>query len=76
MEFTTSTEVKCVCKFLMMIMNIFLTLLKTGLEKNIELHAYYLMPNHFHLLVVPRSENNLSKFMQWVMISHVRYTKL
>jgi REP element-mobilizing transposase RayT len=34
------------------IMNIFLTLLKTGLEKeNIELHAYCLMPNHFHLLV-------------------------
>jgi putative transposase len=33
-------------------MNIFLTLLKTGLEKeNIELHAYYLMPNHFHLLI-------------------------
>ncbi|CAC9610811.1 hypothetical protein, partial [uncultured Gammaproteobacteria bacterium] len=33
-EFTTSsTEVICVCKFLMMkvIMNIFLTLLKTGL---------------------------------------------
>ncbi|CAB9543616.1 hypothetical protein BROOK1789C_1078 [Bathymodiolus brooksi thiotrophic gill symbiont] len=46
------------------------------MKKNIELHAYYLMPNHFHLLVVPRSENNLSKFMQWVMISHVRYTKL
>jgi REP element-mobilizing transposase RayT len=37
---------------LLVIMNIFLTLLKTGLEKeNIELHAYYLMPNHFHLLI-------------------------
>ncbi|CAC9568125.1 hypothetical protein [uncultured Gammaproteobacteria bacterium] len=45
-------------------MNIFLTLLKTGLEKeNIELHAYCLMPNHFHLLIVPRDENSLSKFM-------------
>ncbi len=44
----------------------FLTLLKARLKKNIELHAYYLMPNHFHLLIVP----NLSKFMQWV-ISHV-----
>ncbi|CAC9957182.1 hypothetical protein [uncultured Gammaproteobacteria bacterium] len=32
-EFTISTEVKCACKFLMMIMSIFLTLLKTGLEK-------------------------------------------
>jgi putative transposase len=38
-----------------------------------ELHAYYLMPNHFHLLIVPRGENSLSRFMQWVMISHVRY---
>jgi hypothetical protein len=52
-EFTTSsTEVICAYKFLIMkvIMNIFLTLLKTGLEKeNIDLHAYCLMPNHFHL---------------------------
>ncbi|CAC9532133.1 hypothetical protein [uncultured Gammaproteobacteria bacterium] len=31
------------------------------------------MPNHFHLLIVPRGENSLSRFMQWVMISHVRY---
>jgi REP element-mobilizing transposase RayT len=53
MEFTTSsTEVICAYKFLKMIMNIFLTLLKTGLEKeNIGMHAYYLMPNHFHLLI-------------------------
>ncbi|CAC9980956.1 hypothetical protein [uncultured Gammaproteobacteria bacterium] len=28
------------------------------------------MPNHFHLLIVPRGENSLSRFMQWV-ISHV-----
>ncbi|CAC9614062.1 hypothetical protein [uncultured Gammaproteobacteria bacterium] len=48
----------------------FLTLLKARLKKNIELHAYYLMPNHFHLLIVPRGENSLSRFMQWV-ISHV-----
>ncbi|CAC9543260.1 hypothetical protein [uncultured Gammaproteobacteria bacterium] len=41
----------------------FLTLLKTRLEENIELHAYCLTPNHFYLLVVPRSENSLSKFM-------------
>ncbi len=52
----------------------FLKLLKTGLERdNIELHAYCLMPNHFHLLLVPQGENSLSKFMQWVMTSHVRY---
>ncbi|CAC9550380.1 hypothetical protein [uncultured Gammaproteobacteria bacterium] len=43
----------------------FLTLLKIGLEKeNIELYDYCLMSNHFHLLMVPRGENSLSKFMQ------------
>ncbi|KAF3977342.1 MAG: transposase, partial [Methylococcales symbiont of Iophon sp. n. MRB-2018] len=31
------------------------------------------MPNHFHLLLVPQGEKSLSKFMQWVMTSHVRY---
>ncbi len=43
----SSTKAIYACKFLMikMVMNIFLTLLKTGLEKeNIELYAYYLMP--------------------------------
>ncbi len=65
-EFTiSSTESICACKFLIMkmTMNIFLTLLKTRLEENIELHAYCLTPNHFYLLVVPRSEDSLSKFM-------------
>ncbi len=42
-------------------------------RENIELHAYCLMPNHFHLLLVPQGENSLSKFMQWVMTSYVRY---
>ncbi|CAC9952388.1 hypothetical protein [uncultured Gammaproteobacteria bacterium] len=48
MKFTiSSTKAIYACKFLMikMVMNIFLTLLKTGLEKeNIELYAYCLMP--------------------------------
>ena len=52
----------------------FLELLKKGMEReNIELHAYTLMPNHFHLLLVPKAEGSLSRFMQWVMTSHVRY---
>ena len=52
----------------------FLSLLKKASEKvNIEIHAYCLMPNHFHLLLVPKEEKGLSKFMQWVMTSHVRY---
>jgi putative transposase len=52
----------------------FFDLLAKGMQKeSIELHAYTLMPNHFHLLVVPQREGSLSRFMQWVMTSHVRY---
>jgi putative transposase len=52
----------------------FLELLKRGLKKeDVELHTYCLMPNHFHLLLVPRREGSLSRMMQWVMTSHVRY---
>jgi len=31
-----------------------------------------LMPNHFHLLVWPREDGDLSRWMQWLMTSHVR----
>lgn len=52
----------------------FLMLLQKGLKREaIELHAYCLMPNHFHLLLVPLAEGSLSRFMHWVMTSHVRY---
>ncbi|MDA3945833.1 MAG: transposase [Helicobacteraceae bacterium] len=52
----------------------FLGLLKKGLKREqVELHGYCLMPNHFHLLLVPKYEGSLSKMMQWVMTSHVRH---
>lgn len=34
--------------------------------------AYCLMPNHFHLALWPRQEGDLSRFMQWLLTSHVR----
>ncbi|HYA13120.1 MAG TPA: transposase [Syntrophales bacterium] len=34
--------------------------------------AYCLMPNHFHMVLVPERGEYLSKWMQWVMTSHVR----
>jgi putative transposase len=34
--------------------------------------AYCLMSNHFHLLVKPERGEDLSKWMQWLMTSHVR----
>ena len=30
------------------------------------------MPNHFHLVVWPREDGDLSKWMQWLTTSHVR----
>jgi putative transposase len=34
----------------------------------VRLHAYVLMPNHFHLLLQP-GEDNLSRAMQWLGVS-------
>ena len=34
--------------------------------------AYCLMPNHFHLVVWPLGEGDLSDWMQWLLTAHVR----
>jgi putative transposase len=34
--------------------------------------AYCLMPNHFHLAVWPSGDNDLSRWMHWLMTTHVR----
>ncbi len=34
--------------------------------------SYCLMPNHFHMVVWPREDGDLSRWMQWVMTAHVR----
>ena len=31
------------------------------------------MPNHFHLVLKPQNAEDLSKFMQWLLTSYVRY---
>lgn len=38
----------------------------------LELFAYCLMPNHFHLLLRTMQAQDLSRGMQWFMTSHVR----
>lgn len=40
---------------------------------DIELHAYCLMPNHFHLLVKQNSERGIASFMQSIITKYVRY---
>lgn len=34
--------------------------------------AYCLMPNHFHLVLWPFQDGDLSRWMQWLMTAHVR----
>ena len=34
--------------------------------------GYCLMPNHFHLVVRPHGDGDLSRWMQWLMTTHVR----
>jgi putative transposase len=37
-----------------------------------QLTGYCLLPNHFHLLLWPHEDGDLSWWMQWLMTSHVR----
>jgi putative transposase len=51
----------------------FVELLEQAGERHpVGLLAWCLMPNHFHLLVRPEQASDLSKWMQWLMTSHVR----
>jgi putative transposase len=34
--------------------------------------VYALMPNHFHLVLWPRSDGDLSRFMQWLTMTHTQ----
>ncbi len=34
--------------------------------------AYTIMPNHFHILLYPRQDGELSKFMHWLTTTHTR----
>src|SRR5690606_10569756 len=34
--------------------------------------GYCLMPNHFHLVLWPRHDGDLSRWMQWLLTCHVR----
>ena len=34
--------------------------------------GYCLMPNHFHLILWPHHDGDLSRWMQWLLTAHVR----
>jgi REP-associated tyrosine transposase len=47
--------------------------LAEGLERHpVELLTYCLMPHHWHLVVRPKSDDSLGRFMGWVGVTHVR----
>lgn len=39
---------------------------------SVKIFTYCLMPNHFHMVLLPARAEELSKWMQWLMTSHVR----
>ncbi len=58
----------------------FFNLLKNGHLYNFEqgdalvdIGAYCLMPNHFHILITPKEEGGVSKFMQKLTTAYVMY---
>ena len=34
--------------------------------------AYCLMPNHFHLVLYPKNDGDMGKFMQWLTLTHTQ----
>ena len=41
-------------------------------RRTMRVPAYCLMPNHFHLVLWPEHDGDLSRWMQWLMTAHVR----
>src|SRR5262245_14934615 len=51
----------------------FLRLLDEAHERRpMRILSYCLMPNHFHLVLWPRKDGDLSRWMQWLQTTHVR----
>jgi len=41
-------------------------------EVPVEVFGFCLMPNHFHLVVRPQNDGDLSRWMHWLLNTHVR----
>lgn len=51
----------------------FESLLLEGVELiGMRLLAYCIMPNHWHLVLYPRKDGDMSEFMRWITTTHVR----
>ncbi len=47
-------------------------LAEASARHDMRLLAYCLMPNHFHLLLWPRGDGDLSAFMRWLTVTHTQ----
>jgi putative transposase len=47
-------------------------IVEAGRRRPMRVIAYCLMPNHFHLVLWPRGDGDLSTWMQWLTTAHVR----
>src|SRR5579871_6302201 len=45
---------------------------RAGERVPVRLLAYCLLPNHFHLVLWPRADGELSDYMMWLLTAHVR----
>ena len=51
----------------------FVALLEQASQRHpMRLLAYCLMPSHFHLVLWPQADGDLSRWMQWLLTAHVR----
>jgi putative transposase len=51
----------------------FLRILRDGAERQpMRLLAYCLMPNHWHLVLWPYRDGDLSEYLRWVTVTHVQ----
>jgi putative transposase len=52
---------------------LFESILHDAVEKySMRVLAYCIMPNHFHLVLQPRKNGDLQKFMQWLTLTHTQ----
>ena len=52
---------------------LFESVLEEAEEKfSMRILAYCLMPNHFHLVLYPRNDGDMGKFMQWLTLTHTQ----
>lgn len=47
-------------------------LVKAKEQANMRVLAYCVMPNHWHLVLYPRHDGDLSTFMQWLTLTHTQ----